>query len=349
MPLDFPSSPTNGQYYNGFVYNAANETWDSAYAPRAATVPISSPNYIINGAFDIWQRGTSITGTSNVYGPDRWQGYGYATNSVTLQQVAFTPGAAPSSDVEGQFHLRITSSNTKVWLTQNVENVRTLAGKTATVSFWVKSASAQTGASVYLSQYTGVGGTGSGDLAAQTFDIGTTWQRVSKTFEVPSLVGKTVGDNSRLSVTITGAINNALDVWGVQLEAGAAATDFRRNAPSIAGELAACQRYYVRRLAGSLYGTFGSGRVGSTTAAYTFFQFPVEMRIAPSSLEWTGSGSNYLMVDNTGRGVSNLSVDSSNTQGATITVTGTGYTTSAGMTLQANALSTAYIGFSAEL
>jgi hypothetical protein len=35
MPLDFPSSPTNGQYYNGFVWNAANETWDSAYNPTA--------------------------------------------------------------------------------------------------------------------------------------------------------------------------------------------------------------------------------------------------------------------------------------------------------------------------
>lgn len=35
MPLDFPSSPTNGQYYNGYVYNLANDTWDSAYNPTA--------------------------------------------------------------------------------------------------------------------------------------------------------------------------------------------------------------------------------------------------------------------------------------------------------------------------
>lgn len=29
--LDFPTSPTNGQYYQGYVWNAANSTWDSSY------------------------------------------------------------------------------------------------------------------------------------------------------------------------------------------------------------------------------------------------------------------------------------------------------------------------------
>jgi hypothetical protein len=58
--------------------------------------------------------------------------------------------------------------------------------------------------------------------------------------------GKTIGANSFLDITLFGAINNALDIWGVQLEAGPVATPFRRNANSIQGELAACQRYYEK-------------------------------------------------------------------------------------------------------
>jgi len=33
MALTFPANPTNGQYYNGFVYNSANSSWDSAFNP----------------------------------------------------------------------------------------------------------------------------------------------------------------------------------------------------------------------------------------------------------------------------------------------------------------------------
>ena len=29
--LDFPTSPTNGQFYQGYVWNASNGTWDSSY------------------------------------------------------------------------------------------------------------------------------------------------------------------------------------------------------------------------------------------------------------------------------------------------------------------------------
>lgn len=33
MPvIDPPANPTNGQYYNGFIWNAANSSWDSAFS-----------------------------------------------------------------------------------------------------------------------------------------------------------------------------------------------------------------------------------------------------------------------------------------------------------------------------
>jgi hypothetical protein len=101
--LDFPNSPTNGQYYNGFVWNAANETWDSAFAPRPATIPIATPNVIINGGMDIWQRGTSFT--SGGYAADRWLA-DFVGGAGTVSQQSFTPGDAPATAEQGTFFLR---------------------------------------------------------------------------------------------------------------------------------------------------------------------------------------------------------------------------------------------------
>jgi hypothetical protein len=74
------------------------------------------------------------------------------------------------------------------------------------------------------------------------------------------------------------------EVTDVQLEAGPVATPFRRNANSIQGELAACQRYYQR------YSGTGSGQVVSnlgTAASTTVFVVPTtipEMRVSPTSV-----------------------------------------------------------------
>jgi len=78
------------------------------------------------------------------------------------------------------------------------------------------------------------------------------------------------------------------DITGVQLEIGTTATSFRRNANSLQGELAACQRYYWRENIGGTYSILGTGIVGnSSTNAVVGVTFPVAMRVPPTSAEWT--------------------------------------------------------------
>lgn len=415
MPLDFPSSPIDGQAYESWIYSSSKGAWlakplepmaavPSPTAPLNPTngdmwfntvdgttyvyyndgntaqwvemvAPISangyySPNYIINGAFDINQRNFSSS-TLSTYGFDRWLGEGFG-GTTTYSSQAFTPGAAPVSGYEAKNFARLVTSgqslsNHYAFLVQKIEDARTLAGQTATISFWARAASGTPKIAVEIYQAFGSGGSPSSVVTvyAGQVTLSTSWQRHSLTIQVPSVAGKTFGTNndSLLGLDLfvsagssfdsrTGSLgiqNNTFDIWGVQVEAGSVATPFRRNANSLQGELAACQRYYVRRLAGHVYGTFASGRVGGTTTAYAFYQFPVEMRVAPSAIEWTGSGSNYLMVDTTGKTVTNLAVDNAGTSGCLILVTGTSFTTNSGMTLQANNNSSSYIGFSAEL
>jgi hypothetical protein len=81
--------------------------------------------------------------------------------------------------------------------------------------------------------------------------------------------------------TVVGGSGQYWEMADVQLEAGTVATSFRRNAPSIQAELAACQRYYYQT-DGVIGDELGVGAFW--TAALFFFQltFPVTMRTRPS-------------------------------------------------------------------
>jgi hypothetical protein len=261
----------------------------------------SISNAIINGAFDIWQRGAGAY-TGNVYTADRWFFYGQgsgASHSATRQ--TFTPGSAPVAGYEGEFFYRdvITpgsDANSQMILVQKIEDVRTFANQTVTMSFWAKANSGTPKIGVEMYQDFGSGGSGAVSGVGQSATISTSWARYSFTFSVPSVSGKIIGTSSNLQALIwlsagsnantrSGSIglqSNTFDIWGVQLETGTVANDFRRNANSIQGELAACQRYFIS------YGgitQFDRAAIGSTpstsSAAFTVFP-PVEMRATPT-------------------------------------------------------------------
>ena len=246
-----------------------------------------SPNYIINGAFDIWQRGTSFSASG--YTADRWTG-DFVTGAGTVSQQTFTPGAAPVSGYEGTYFLRrsVTTGSQYSSLIHRIEDVRTLAGQTVTLSFWAKGTNPTGNFLVNLIQSFGTGGSSQVDNTPQALVLTSSWARYAFTFTLGSVAGKTIGAASYIWLSIYQAAANTsvstLDIWGVQLEAGAVATPFRRNSPSLQAELAACQRYYVREY---LYGAGAVG--GGGTVPIVAKQFKVPMRATPS-YSWISGG-----------------------------------------------------------
>ena len=261
-------------------------------------------NAIINGSFDIWQRGTSfVNPASSTYTSDRWITY-RTGSSATHSRQAFTLG---QTSVPGEptyfFRAAVTTSagaGNFVHIQQKIESVRTFAGQQITVSFWAKADAAKP-ISVELEQSFGTGGSPSAaiqSLSVTKVTLGTSWQKVTVTATVPSISGKTLGsdNNDVLGINIwfdagsnfnartdtLGQQSGTFDIAQVQLEPGPIATPFERR--PIGTEFALCQRYYQIVADSAAFGTSNT-----TTACLLKYVFPVPMRASPTRTLSTGS------------------------------------------------------------
>jgi hypothetical protein len=221
-------------------------------------------NKIINGNFDIWQRGTSLaSGTGSRFLADRFRNNS-AGSTYTASQQSFTIGQTNVPNSPSFFHRVVVSSvagnANNVILSQPIENVSTFSGETATLSFYAKADSPKNIA-VDFSQVFGTGGTPSSPVSGigtQKLSLTTSWQKFTVTANIPSIAGKTIGTdlNSFLLLVFwfdagsdfnsrtdnLGQQSGTFDIAQVQLEEGSVATPFE-NRP-IGTELALCQRYF---------------------------------------------------------------------------------------------------------
>jgi hypothetical protein len=222
-------------------------------------------NFIINGAMDIAQRGTTFTSVANVYTLDRW----YFEPYGTLTTANISQGSSDS--VTGfRYYAKVaansaTTSNFNLVQTIETANTVPLRGKTVTVSFYLRAPIAFSNVFTWELRYststdTRISNAGTGTLIGSqvTFTPTTSWTRYSATFTIPT-------DASSLGFVL-GTYNNTVatanfDVTGVQLEIGSVATSFSRAGGSIQGELAACMRYYQKSFA---YATTPANNSGET-------------------------------------------------------------------------------------
>jgi hypothetical protein len=251
-------------------------------------------NKIINGDFGIWQRGTSFSNPANgAYTADRFViGHDGTGATRTISQQTFTPGTAPVAGYEGQYFYRYAvsvagTSNTYNQITQKIEDVRTLAGNTVTVSFWAKADAART-VTPYMQQYFN----GSADVYTNFSgqSVTTSWTRFTATVALPSVSGKTIGAGSWVSIgfSLPAGVVQTIDIWGVQLEATSTASNFQTATGTKQGELAACQRY-LPAFTTSASGTIVGGYAYATNNAIYMLPLPVNARVAPTGITLTGT------------------------------------------------------------
>lgn len=244
-------------------------------------------NAIINGNFDIWQRGTSLAAAG--YSADRWvHNVTGPSGTVTQSRQAFTVGQTDVPN-EPTYFYRIQGSSytmTAGNVSQKIEDVRTFAGQTITVSFYAKASASRELGLRFLQMFNG---SASVDTVASPVSLTTSWQKFIATISIPSIAGKTIGADSRLELTFDikeGAVgsnlnSDSIDIAQVQLEAGSVATPFERR--PVGTELALCQRYYET-------GDCGGVSYASSGAAYQRFWCPYTQKRTYPSVTLTKTG-----------------------------------------------------------
>lgn len=239
---------------------------------------INPTNKIINGTFEIWQRGTSQT--SNTYSSaDRWR-HSVSGGTSTQSRQDFVVGTKFGSNNPRHFlRLGVTGQSLTSDYSRTInaiEDVRTFAGETITILGWAKRNSGSGNTAISLSQQFGTGGSTSVAVNAPSqIALTTSWQPFAVTFDVPSITGKTLGtdangfedhslwvllwasagsDNSGPSASL-GIQTIEVDYWGIHTLLGTHTTDAVNyyRAPDRGKEFNDCLRYYEHSYA---YGTY---------------------------------------------------------------------------------------------
>jgi hypothetical protein len=222
-----------------------------------------SSNLLINGGFDVWQRGTSFTTAG--YTADHW--YLHLTGSActtTRQEFAVGQSDVPANPAYYVRNVVTSAANAanRCSLFQPIESVKRNANGNVTFSFYAK-ADAAKNIAVEFYQTFGTGGSPSADvtgIGAQKITLTTSWARYSVTAAIPSISGKTLGttfdgylgvvlwmdagSNFNARTVSLGQQSGTFEFATGQLNSGSVALPFVPR--SFADEFRLCQRYCIR-------------------------------------------------------------------------------------------------------
>lgn len=242
--------------------------------------PLGRRNVIRNGDASVYQRGAW---TTNAYGVDGWRCDSSGGTVTPSRQVA-PAGTGMGTNGAGYYLRSVVSGQSLAGdfarFTQRIEGVRTLAGKSVSLSF-LATPTGPPKIGVEVVQNFGTGGSPSATVntAIQAVALAAGVNRYSVSFTVPSIAGKAFGTNNddflEVNLWLSAGADNAarasaigfqnttIDITDVQLEQGGA-TPFERLSQQ--EQLAWCQRYYERVTSPAANTTIiGSGRFNTTT------------------------------------------------------------------------------------
>lgn len=358
-------------------------TMDSTGA-MTGSFPYPNRNLIYNGAMQVSQRGTStasITG-GGYYTADRYQvgidSLGTWTQSVendaptgsgfrkSLKMLCTTADASPAASdtlridqyLEGQDLQRIAKG--------------TSSAQQLTMSFWVKSNVTGTYI-VWLYDNDNARQVS----ASYTISASATWERKTITFPADTtgafdndnaaslLVSFILGAGSSFTsgtlattwaaasnanravgqTNLAASTNNYWQITGVQLETGSVATPFEFK--NYGQDLRECQRYYWRSNSTNAYASHGWARAVNTTTAYVLVSRSSEMRVPPTSVEFSNLGLHIPTISIAA--VTNIIMASTSASTPEIAATSTGLTAGTVYLLSNNNNAAGYLALSAEL
>lgn len=251
--------------------NAANTEFVRSQiesANQALPVHAFRKNLLINGNFDVWQRGDvgQVSAANSAYSADRWMVFTPAGVTAKWEKAPFTTGNG-FNGARAALSVTYTGSAAGANLRQRIESVETAAGKAVTVSFYMQSSVAQN-CTVVLRQAFGAGGSPDVEYYSD-FSVTSSYKKFTATFNLASVAGKVRGSNDCLELCFVSKANSTHTVIlsSAQLEVGAVATEFEYYYPGT--QLSLCKRYYEKSF---ILDTAAASNYGPGTCLATFTQ-----------------------------------------------------------------------------
>lgn len=274
---DLTNTQNGDIFYNGTT-NKFRKHENGTLSDLVSDATEHLANYIINGNFDIWQRGTSFTSIADdEYSADRFVYDKISTAVHDILQSSDVPTLVESGfESTYSLHLDCTTADAtiaagdRIQIRQAIEgfNFAPLIGQTFTLSFWVKATKTGT----YCVSVNNAG-FNRGYTAEYTINTTDTWEKkeitithdATGTWATDNTVGAWIGwtiaagsdyhaanetwENDVAFATsnqVNGADNAANDfrLAQVQIVKGDTALSFRRAGINIATEFDLCLRYY---------------------------------------------------------------------------------------------------------
>jgi hypothetical protein len=288
---------------------------------------VNNRNLVINGAMQVAQRNTSVTGitTTGYYTADRWAIQVASAGTWTMNVESSAP---TGTEFRKSANLVCTTADSSLgsgdaflfeqrFEGQNLQGIKkgTVNAESLTVSFYVKSSNTGT----YICEFYDVDNTRQ-ISKAYTIDVANTWEKKTITIP-PDTTGQFDNDNGdsfrlffwlgsgteRTSGTLNSSawaaltqanrvvgqlnlanrIGNYWAVTGIQLERGSSATPYEWL--DYGRELRLCQRYYQVLARGVVY--FADATAQTSSNAFGVIRLPVTMRTTPTGS--VVSGTNY--------------------------------------------------------
>jgi hypothetical protein len=335
---------------------------DSSSLNVVDSAPLSYRNLIINGNFDVWQRGTTGTAgnttTGDYVSADRWKAYGIedtvAYGRCTVAQSTDVPSGSRYSA-----KLSATTAGTdRIGVAQYIEaaNVAAIASQTVTVSVKIKKlALYNSGSPIEIGlYYMNAADTGASNLKDATgltliqsynhTPSGSGWETVSFSATLPANAANGLCLRFNYTRTDMGA-GEIFAIAQVQLEVGSKASAFERRPYS--EELARCQRYFLKE---TLVANGLMGFVDTTALSIHYLTFRTEMRAAPNTLSSSGTFE-LRRGGGVATAVSALVLAGQSSCGARLNATASSanLTVGQGVALVSTSAAEVYLAFSAEL
>jgi hypothetical protein len=298
-----PSSPaasSNKLYFksDNNLYSLTSGGIETQLGSSAAPVGVVAKNFIVNSAFDIWQRNTTVTIANNVisYSADRWAGRNVVGTGSNIQLTQVTGSVNGSKYGLSAKVSTAPGSGTSVGpqVIHTLENIDSLQlyNKTVSAGAQIKALGNVTQVKIELLY-------GTAEFRPTT-SIGSALVTInSASFTLAKVENLAVGTGMTLSgvvgIQITPSavssgnvsdLNNGIIIEQAQINLGANLATYAKATDNVQSELKSCERFYEKSSLESIFSLDSSSSWGGamqynsagTNAIFTHINFKTRKR-----------------------------------------------------------------------